>query len=217
MAQYAVLIYADDSAHAPDATADDTATADLYAEELADSGSMLLAYALTPRDLATSIRADGITDGPSSTPRRSSPASTSSRHPTSTPRWLSPAPTRSSAPAAVWRFSRSTVVAPWSSQSRDRPVRGRGGAGRSAPSGVGLLVAATVRVVRDLDLAEECVQEAYAAALRTWPHDGIPANPAAWLTTAARRRGIDTVRRDQSFRAKLPLLVEPVEAVRTLP
>ena len=75
------------------------------------------------------------------------------------------------------------------------------------------VVAATVRVVRDLDLAEECVQEAYAAALRTWTRDGIPANPAAWLTTAARRRGIDTIRRDQTFRAKLPLLVEPAEAV----
>lgn len=74
------------------------------------------------------------------------------------------------------------------------------------------VVAATVRVVRDLDLAEECVQEAYAAALRTWARDGIPANPAAWLTTTARRRGIDTIRRDQTFRAKLPLLVEPVEA-----
>jgi RNA polymerase sigma factor (sigma-70 family) len=75
------------------------------------------------------------------------------------------------------------------------------------------VVAATVRVVRDLGLAEECVQEAYAAALRTWARDGIPANPTAWLTTAARRRGIDTIRRDQTFSAKLPLLVEPVEAV----
>lgn len=75
------------------------------------------------------------------------------------------------------------------------------------------VVAATVRVVRDLDLAEECVQEAYAAALRTWARDGIPRNPAAWLTTAARRRGIDTIRRDQTLRAKLPLLVEPVESV----
>jgi len=64
MAQYAVLIYADDSAHAPEATADDTAAADLHADELAGSGSMLLAYALTPRNLATSIRADGVTDGP---------------------------------------------------------------------------------------------------------------------------------------------------------
>lgn len=64
MAQYAVLIYADGSAHAPQAGADDTAVHDEHADELAASGSMVLAYALTPRDLATSVRADGITDGP---------------------------------------------------------------------------------------------------------------------------------------------------------
>ncbi|GAA1430342.1 sigma-70 family RNA polymerase sigma factor [Microlunatus lacustris] len=75
------------------------------------------------------------------------------------------------------------------------------------------VVAATVRVVRDLDLAEECVQEAYAAALRTWAGEGIPANPAAWLTTTARRRGIDAIRREQTLHAKLPLLVEPAAAV----
>ena len=75
----------------------------------------------------------------------------------------------------------------------------------------GLVLAATVRVVRDLDLAEECVQEAYAAALRRWPADGVPANPAAWLTTTAKRRGVDAVRREQTLRAKLPLLVEPEE------
>jgi RNA polymerase sigma-70 factor (ECF subfamily) len=73
------------------------------------------------------------------------------------------------------------------------------------------VVAATVRVVRDLDLAEECVQEAYAAALQTWVHDGIPGNPAAWLTAVARRRGIDVIRRDQTFRSKMPLLIEPEE------
>ena len=76
-----------------------------------------------------------------------------------------------------------------------------------------LVVAATVRVVRDLDLAEECVQEAYAAALQSWTEDGIPANPAAWLTTTAKRRGIDAIRRDHTFRTKLPLLVVPEETV----
>jgi hypothetical protein len=64
MAQYAVLIYANDSAHAPEATAADTQSCDEHAEELAGAGSMLAAYALTPRDMATSIRADSITDGP---------------------------------------------------------------------------------------------------------------------------------------------------------
>jgi RNA polymerase sigma factor (sigma-70 family) len=71
------------------------------------------------------------------------------------------------------------------------------------------VLAATVRVARDLDLAEDCVQEAYAAALRTWPNAGIPDNPAAWLTTTAKRRAIDEMRRGASLRSRLPLLVEP--------
>ena len=71
------------------------------------------------------------------------------------------------------------------------------------------VLAATARVARDLDLAEECVQEAYAAALRSWATTGIPDNPGAWLTTAARRRAIDAIRRDSALRARLPLLVEP--------
>ncbi len=64
MAQYAVLIYANDSAHAPEATAEDTASCDEHADELVVANSMLVAYALTPRDMATSLRADSITDGP---------------------------------------------------------------------------------------------------------------------------------------------------------
>jgi RNA polymerase sigma-70 factor (ECF subfamily) len=73
----------------------------------------------------------------------------------------------------------------------------------------GTVLAATARVTRDLDLAEECVQEAYAAALRTWGSTGIPSVPAAWLTTTARRRAIDAIRRDTTLRSRLPLLVEP--------
>jgi hypothetical protein len=64
MAQYAVLIYAADSAHGPDAPAADTESYDRHAEELECSGAMVSAYALTPRDLATSVRGDVITDGP---------------------------------------------------------------------------------------------------------------------------------------------------------
>ena len=74
-----------------------------------------------------------------------------------------------------------------------------------------LVLAATVRVARDLDLAEECVQEAYAAALATWTRDGIPTSPTGWITTAARRRAIDALRREHVLRSKLPLLVEPGE------
>jgi hypothetical protein len=64
MAEYAVLIYAQDSAHAPDATPQDLQACDQHSDELTDSGAMIAAYALTPRDMATSIREDVITDGP---------------------------------------------------------------------------------------------------------------------------------------------------------
>jgi RNA polymerase sigma-70 factor (ECF subfamily) len=70
------------------------------------------------------------------------------------------------------------------------------------------VLASTVRVTRDLDLAEECVQDAFAKALTTWSEDGVPRNPGAWLTTTARNRAIDLVRREASLRTKLPLLVE---------
>ncbi len=75
----------------------------------------------------------------------------------------------------------------------------------------GFVLAATVRVTRDLDAAEECVQEAYAEALSAWAARGVPAAPGAWLTTVARRRATDLVRRRASLQAKLPLLVEPEE------
>ncbi len=71
------------------------------------------------------------------------------------------------------------------------------------------VLAAAVRVAADLDLAEECVQEAYVAALDEWARDGIPRNPGAWLTTIARRRALDAHRRAATLRAKLPLLIEP--------
>ena len=71
------------------------------------------------------------------------------------------------------------------------------------------VLATTARVAGDLDLAEECVQDAYTAALTAWTRQGVPDNPGAWLTTAARRRAIDAKRRDRVLRAKLPLLIEP--------
>lgn len=64
MPQYAVLIYADDSAHALDATDDDLAESDGHAQELADSGAMKVAFALTPRSDAVSIRASGVSSEP---------------------------------------------------------------------------------------------------------------------------------------------------------
>lgn len=70
------------------------------------------------------------------------------------------------------------------------------------------VLAATVRVARDLDVAQECVQDAYARALGTWPDSGIPAHPGRWLTTVARRRALDLMRRESVWRRALPLLVD---------
>jgi RNA polymerase sigma factor (sigma-70 family) len=67
--------------------------------------------------------------------------------------------------------------------------------------------AATVQLTRDLDLAEECAQDAYEQALRTWPGNGIPGRPGAWLTTTARNRARDVLRRESAFRRAMPLLV----------
>ncbi|TDU82322.1 RNA polymerase sigma-70 factor (ECF subfamily) [Kribbella voronezhensis] len=69
------------------------------------------------------------------------------------------------------------------------------------------VLASTVRLTRDLDLAEDCTQDAFVQALRTWP-DGIPANQAGWLTTVARRFALDRLRRETTLRRKLPLLIE---------
>lgn len=80
----------------------------------------------------------------------------------------------------------------------------------------GTVLAATVALTRDLDLAEDSVQEAYAQALDIWARDGIPGSPAGWLTTAARRRALDAMRREQTLQRKLPLLVwdDPGESDR---
>jgi len=70
------------------------------------------------------------------------------------------------------------------------------------------VLAATVRVTGDIDLAEECVQDAYARALASWPDSGVPAKPGAWLTTVARRRAIDLRRRRSTHDRSLPRLVQ---------
>ncbi|GAA2485175.1 RNA polymerase sigma factor [Winogradskya humida] len=74
------------------------------------------------------------------------------------------------------------------------------------------VLAATVRVTRDIDLAEECAQDAYAKALEVWERDGIPARPGAWLTTVARNRALDLLRRETVLQRTLPLLVVPSPA-----
>ena len=67
----------------------------------------------------------------------------------------------------------------------------------------GQVVATLIGLTRDWDLAEDCAQEAFATALTAWPRDGIPDRPGAWLTTTARNRATDRLRREQTGRAKL--------------
>jgi RNA polymerase sigma-70 factor (ECF subfamily) len=67
----------------------------------------------------------------------------------------------------------------------------------------GRVVATLIRVTGDWDLAEECAQDAFARALERWPRDGVPRNPGAWLTTTARNRALDRLRRNAAGAAKL--------------
>jgi RNA polymerase sigma factor (sigma-70 family) len=67
----------------------------------------------------------------------------------------------------------------------------------------GRVTAALVRRFGDFDLAEECVQDALVAALETWPRDGVPGRPAAWLTTVATRRALNRLDRDRRYHEKL--------------
>ncbi|WP_301178206.1 sigma factor, partial [Actinomadura geliboluensis] len=67
----------------------------------------------------------------------------------------------------------------------------------------GQVVATLIGLTGDWDLAEDCAQDAFAAALATWPRDGVPDRPGAWLTTAARNRAVDRLRRDAAGAAKL--------------
>jgi RNA polymerase sigma-70 factor (ECF subfamily) len=73
----------------------------------------------------------------------------------------------------------------------------------------GRAVAALIRVLGDIDLAEDAVQDAFAIALRRWPDEGLPPNPGGWVTTTARNQAIDRLRRESRGRellAELALL-----------
>jgi RNA polymerase sigma-70 factor (ECF subfamily) len=67
----------------------------------------------------------------------------------------------------------------------------------------GRVVAALIGMTGQWDLAEECAQDAFAQALRSWPRDGVPRRPGAWLTTVARNRALDRLRRGAVETAKL--------------
>jgi RNA polymerase sigma-70 factor, ECF subfamily len=70
----------------------------------------------------------------------------------------------------------------------------------------GRVIAGLIRALGDFDRAEEALQDAFTVALERWPRDGIPPNPAAWLATTARRKAIDSFRRDVQRTAKYDVL-----------
>ncbi|WP_402372169.1 RNA polymerase sigma factor [Isoptericola rhizosphaerae] len=70
----------------------------------------------------------------------------------------------------------------------------------------GRLLALLVAQYRRLDLAEDALGDAFEAATRTWPHDGPPTNPAAWLLTTARRRAVDRLRSEHTLARSMPRL-----------
>lgn len=77
----------------------------------------------------------------------------------------------------------------------------------------GQVLATLIRLTRDFQLAEDALQEATLTALETWERDGVPTNPAAWLTTVARNKALDRIRRESQRREKeseaVSLLVDP--------
>ena len=73
------------------------------------------------------------------------------------------------------------------------------------------VLATLIRLLGDFDLAEEAMQDAFAAAIEQWPRDGVPANPRAWLVSAGRFKGIDALRRRTRFDASLAKIAEDLD------
>src|SRR6478735_39986 len=81
----------------------------------------------------------------------------------------------------------------------------------------GRVLATLIRMIGDFDLAEESLQEALIVALERWPVDGVPTSPAGWITTTARNRALDRIRReakrgDKHDRAQALLVAERADA-----
>src|SRR5690606_9204313 len=127
---------------------------------------------------------------------RRSAASTCSRRRTSTSR--SSCSPRS--PRTCWRSG----PPPRSRRAERRVTDASDAVEKAWRSDWGRLLGLLAGRFRDLDLAEDALADAFEAAARTWPTDGVPANPPAWLLTAARRRALDRLRGAETARRKLP-------------
>src|SRR4051794_27285652 len=74
------------------------------------------------------------------------------------------------------------------------------------------VLATLIRLLGDFDVAEDALQDAFAAAVERWPRDGVPANPRAWLVSAGRFKGIDGIRRRARFDASLAEIAARLDA-----
>lgn len=81
----------------------------------------------------------------------------------------------------------------------------------------GRVLAALISYLGDFDLAEDVFQDALIVALEKWPQDGVPRNPGAWITTTARNRAIDRLRRHKTFTEKQPILAQLAPAAQVDP
>ena len=70
------------------------------------------------------------------------------------------------------------------------------------------VLATLIRLLGDFDLAEEALHDAFMAAVEQWQHDGVPANPRAWLVSAGRFKAVDRIRRDARFNSSLSALAD---------
>jgi len=75
------------------------------------------------------------------------------------------------------------------------------------------VLATLIRLLRDFDLAEEALHEAFAAAIDQWPREGVPENPRAWLVSTGRFKAIDRIRRRARFDVSLEDVAEAIEAI----
>src|SRR5439155_20996086 len=121
------------------------------------------------------------------------------------------------------RGDRARVEDPVGALRHDRGAPDHGDGGRSRIEELaqlfreehGRVLATLIRVLGDIDLAEDALGDAVERALERWPRDGTPANPAGWLVTTARNRAVDRIRRERTLQRKTELLAradpEPVD------
>ena len=218
MAEYLILIYEDENGYAtatPDVFQQVMEAHNRFAEQVGEKGGKIIGgNALQPTGTATTIRSDVVTDGPFVETKEALGGyylieARDLDHALDIAK-LCPAPFGGVEVRPIMDFSQGPSTR--GAEQRERRTRRRADDAAETPARRAAIpraavadahrrewafvLAATARVAGDIDLAEECVQDAYVAALDAWSRQGVPRNPGAWLTTAARRRAIDALRRE---------------------